>query len=119
MILAWVGGLSIFGNSILVAFGVLDWKLGGLYTIVGYALVGIWFIGMQLISKEQMFIVPGLVRFGLIAGGLMLFGFLAGPLLAGKLVIDFRPLVWIAYAAAGAGWIMFPIWCWRLATSIK
>ena len=119
MLIAWAGSLFIIGNSILVAFGRMDWKLGGMYTAVGYALIGIWFIGMLLISKEQPFLTPGLARFGLIAGVCLLFGFLAGPLLAEKLNIAFKPLVWIAYAATGVGWIMFPVWCWRLAGSLK
>jgi hypothetical protein len=119
MLIAWAGAIMIIGNSILVAFGRLDWKQGGLFTIVGYALIGIWFIGMLLITKEQAFLNPGLTKFGLIAGICMLFGFLAGPLLAEKLAIAFTPLVWIAYAGAGAGWIMFPLWCWRFAVGFR
>ena len=74
---------------------------------------------MLLISKEQPFLTPGLARLGLIAGVCLLFGFLAGPMLPGKLEIAFKPLMWIAYAATGAGWIMFPLWCWRLGVALK
>lgn len=119
MVIALAGGIFITGNSVLVAFGQIDWKLGGMYTVVGYALVGIWIIGMLLVSNEQPFLLPGLVRFGLIAGVVMLFGFLAGPLLAEKIEVALQPLVWIAYAGAGVGWIMFPLWCWRLASGLK
>ena len=49
----------------------------------------------------------------------MLLGFLAGPLLAGKLELEFKPLVWLAYAGMGVGWVLFPVWCWLLASRLK
>jgi len=74
---------------------------------------------MLLTAKGQPFLTSGLVTLGLIAGICLLFGFLAGPLMAKQITIGFQPLVWISYIAAGAGWIMFPIWCWRLAVHLK
>jgi hypothetical protein len=44
----------------------------------------------------------------------MLFGLLAGPILASGREFTQNPLVWIAYAGAAAGWLLFPLWCWRV-----
>jgi MFS family permease len=116
---ALVGGVLISGNSVLVAFGEMEWKTGGMYTAIGYALIGLWLVGMLLVLKDQAFLNSGLVTLGLVAGVCLLFGFLAGPLLAEKLTKVFTPVVWIAYVATGAGWILFPIWCWRLAVNLR
>ena len=119
LLAAWAGAAAVAANSVLVAFGQMHWMVGGMYTAVGYALIGIWLLGLLVTLRGEIFFNPGLVRLGLIAGAAMLFGFLSGPLLAGRLQLDIKPLAWIAYAAAGAGWVMFPIWCWRLAAKLK
>lgn len=119
LLIAWAGAALIAVNAVLVAFGLMDWMLGGMYTAVGYALVGVWLLGMLLVLRGSPLLDAGLMRLGLIGGTAMLFGFLAGPLLAGRLEIAVKPLVWAAYAAAGAGFIIFPIWCWRLAAKLK
>ncbi|HKJ26312.1 MAG TPA: hypothetical protein VJ965_01625 [Anaerolineales bacterium] len=119
LIAALLGVVLMAGNATLVAFGKMGWQLGGMYTAFGFALTGVWLIGMLLTAKGQPFLTSGLVTLGLIAGICLLFGFLAGPLMAKQITIGFQPLVWISYIAAGAGWIMFPIWCWRLAVHLK
>ena len=119
LLIAWAGAALIAVNAVLVAFGQMDWMLGGMYTAVGYALIGVWLLALLLILRDLPPMDLGLARLGLIAGTAMLFGFLAGPLLAGRLEMTLKPLAWIAYAAAGAGFILFPIWCWRLAAKLK
>ena len=119
LLIAWAGAALIAVNAVLVAFGQMDWMLGGMYTAFGYALIGIWLLTLLLILRDLPPMDPGLMRLGLVAGIAMLFGFLAGPLLAGRLEMALKPLAWIAYAAAGAGFVMFPIWCWRLAVRLK
>jgi hypothetical protein len=119
LLVAWAGAAAIAVNAVLVAFGQMDWMLGGMYTAIGYALIGIWLLGLLLTLRGDLFFDLGLVRLGLIAGAAMLFGFLAGPLLAGRLEMAFQPLAWIAYIGAGAGWILFPVWCWQLAARLK
>jgi hypothetical protein len=119
LLFAMAGVAAIAGNSVVVAFGRMDWKIGGMYTGIGYGLIGVWLAGMLLALKASSFPAPGLVTFGLILGFCMLLGFLAGPLLAGKLELEFKPLVWLAYAGMGGGWVLFPVWCWLLASRLK
>lgn len=119
LLIAWAGAALIAVNAVLVAFGQMDWMLGGMYTAYGYALIGAWLLGILLTLREQPPMDQRLVRLGLIGGTAMLFGFLAGPLLAGRLEMTFKPLAWVAYAAAGVGFVIFPIWCWRLAAKLK
>jgi|GEM_PF-5418651 len=41
-----------------------------------------------------------------------LYGLAAGPLLASGTSLTADPLVWVAYVGAGAGWLLYPVWCW-------
>lgn len=118
-LIAWAGTAAIAINAVMVAFGGLGWKEGGMYTAVGFALVGIWLIALLFTIPPQPFLTDGLVRLGIIAGVAMLFGFLAGPLMAERLDLAVKPIVWLAYVGAGAGWLMFPVWCWMLSKSLK
>ena len=117
-IVAWAGTAAIAINSMLVAFGGMGWKEGGMYTAIGFALIGIWLIMTLLTIPSQLFLTTSLVRLGLIAGVAMLFGFIAGPLLGEKLVLSVKPIIWLAYIGAGAGWLMLPVWCWMLSKSL-
>ena len=117
-LIAWAGTAAIAINSVLVAFGGMGWKDGGMYTAIGFALIGLWLIAMILTIQPQPFLTVTLVRLGLIAGIAMLFGFLAGPLLAERLDLALKPIGWLAYIGAGGGWLMFPIWCWLLSRSL-
>lgn len=118
-LVAWAGTAAIAINSVYVAFGRMGWKDGGMYTAIGFALIGIWLIGMLQTIPPQPFLTDTLVRLGNIAGIAMLFGFLAGPLLAERLDLAVKPIVWLAYVGAGAGWLMFPVWCWMLSKNFK
>lgn len=119
LVAALLGTVLMAGNATLVGFGKMNWQIGGMYTAIGFALTGVWLFSMLLVAKGQPFLTSGLVTFGMVTGVCLLFGFLAGPLMASKITLGFQPLVWISYIAAGAGWLMFPIWCWRLAAYLK
>jgi len=115
---AWLGTLAIAGNSIMVAFGRLDWKTGGMYTAFGLAFQGIWLIGLSYAAAEQGFPGEGLVKFARVTGIAMLAGFAAGPLLAYGERFFGNPLVWVAFAGAAIGWVLYPVWCWMLGRQL-
>jgi hypothetical protein len=112
LLAAWGGSAAIIVNSVLVAFDQMHWMTGGMYTAIGYGLLGIWLLGLIRLTGPLSILSPGLIRLGTIAAVAMLFGLLAGPLLAARVSLENNSLVWGAYIGAAAGWLLFPVWCW-------
>jgi hypothetical protein len=119
LLFCWAGAALIIGNSVLVAFGRMDWKEGGMYTGIGYGLIGVWLLVTLLFSSLAREFPTALWWSGLAIGIALVFGLAAGPLLTGTLSIKIQPLVWVAYAMTVLGWIGFPIWCWTLFRRLR
>jgi hypothetical protein len=119
LLFCWAGAALLIGNSVLVAFGRMDWKEGGMYTGIGYGLIGGWLLLTLLFSGLAREFPPAPWRSGLAIGIALVFGLAAGPLLAGRLSIKIQPLVWVAYVMTGLGWVGFPIWCWMLSRTLR
>jgi hypothetical protein len=51
LVFAWIGVTLVIGNSVLVALGRMEWREGGMYTGLGYGLIGIWLL-ITLISSS-------------------------------------------------------------------
>jgi hypothetical protein len=118
LLAAWIGSAAIIINSVLVAFGQMHWMTGGMYTAIGYGLIGIWLLAFHRLVGTQAFLTLGVVRVGTIAAVAMLFGLLAGPLLASGVNLANNPMVSIAYLGAATGWLLYPVWCWLVGRSI-
>jgi len=112
LLAAWAGSAAIITNSILVAMGRMHWMTGGMYTAIGYGLLGIWLLALLRLIGPQPFLTPGLVRLGTVTGIVMLFGLLAGLLLPSGVNFNNNPLVWIAFVGVAAGLLLYPLWCW-------
>jgi hypothetical protein len=112
LLAAWVGSAAIIINSVLVAFGQMHWMTGGMYTAIGYGLIGIWLLALHRQFGQQEFLPSGILKLGTIAAVAMLFGLLAGPLLASGVNFAKNPVVGVAYIGAAAGWLLYPVWCW-------
>lgn len=112
LLAAWIGSAAIIINSLLVAFGRMHWMTGGMYTAIGYGLIGIWLLALHRQLGLQEFLPSGIRKLGAIAAVAMLFGLLAGPLLASDVNLATNPVVGIAFLGAAAGWLLYPVWCW-------
>jgi len=112
LLAGWIGSAAIVVNSLLVAFRQMHWMTGGMYTAIGCGLLGVWLLGLLRLIGSQPFLTPGLARLDILAAIAMLFGLLAGPLLASGTSLTANPLVWVTYAGAGVGWLLYPVWCW-------
>lgn len=115
---AWIGSLAIIINSVLVAFGYMHWMTGGMYTAIGYGLIGIWLLALHRQFGLQESLPSGILKLGVIAAIAMLFGLLAGPLLASGVNLATNPVTGIAYLGAAVGWLLYPVWCWLVGRSI-
>lgn len=110
---AWAGALSATLGSALIIRGVTGWYLAGLYTMFGYALVGVWLWRLSRVALQSAAWPRGLVRLGLLAAGCMALGFLTGPgLLRG--VDDPGAAAWYVNLGlmGSLGWmLLYPCWC--------
>jgi len=113
-ILALIGMVVAIIGSVLVIFKFTDWILAGLYTATGYALIGLWVIGLNYAARQSDFLPQGLSMFGLVLGAMMLFGFAAVPgLLKGIDSLEgMHPVINVLWQAASLGWLfLYPMWC--------
>jgi len=109
-----VGNAAIIINSVLVAFGRMHWLTGGMYTAIGYGLIGIWLLILLRLIDPQPFLTPGLIRLGAMTGLALLFCLPAAPLMGLGGNLEVNPLIITVFAGAAIGWLCFPLWCWQL-----
>ena len=114
LLAAWAGVAALFVNSILVAFGQMHWMTGGMYSGIGYGLLGVWLLALSLKVLPGLFEKPLLARLGVITAAAMLCGLLAGPFMGLRVNFNQNLLVAIAYSGAALGFLLFPIWTWLL-----
>jgi len=117
LILALIGALVAIVGSVLVIFKFTDWVLAGLYTATGYAMIGLWVIGLNYAARQGSFLPGGMSTFGLVLGVVMLLGFAAVPdLIKGTDSLEaMSPVVNGLWQTASLGWLfLYPIWCFRL-----
>ncbi|MCC7359836.1 MAG: hypothetical protein IT317_10185 [Anaerolineales bacterium] len=108
---ALAGAVVAVIGSYLVMSAVTGWYLAGLYTSLGYALIGLWLWHASGALRAGW--PRGLARLGRFTGGFMALGVLAVPgLLAGIDSPGTAP--WWAHAGfvGGPGWVLaYPIFC--------
>jgi hypothetical protein len=109
---AFVGALVAFIGSAFVIFDITGYFLAGLMNFFGYALVGLWLLGLNYSAQRRNRWRRRLVQFGLVSGACMAVGLLTGPGIVGR--IDNPELApWFVYVApvASLGWLLlYPIW---------
>ena len=76
---ALVGALVASIGSALVIFDITGYFLAGLMNFFGYALVGLWLLGLNYSAQRRNGWPRRLVRFGLVSGASMAVGLLTGP----------------------------------------
>ena len=114
LVVVFVGTAAIIINSVLVAFGRMHWLTGGIYTAIGYGLIGIWLLVLLRMSAPQPFLTPGMIRLGTVTALALLFCLPAAPLMGMGEKVEMNVLVILVFFGAGTGWLLFPIWCWQL-----
>jgi len=114
LLVVFVGTVAIIINSVLVAFGCMHWLTGGMYTAIGYGLIGTWLLIILRVITPQPFLTPGLIRLGTVTALALLFCLPAAPLMGMGENLKINPLIIIVFFGAGTGWLLFPFWCWQL-----
>jgi hypothetical protein len=110
--LAVIGAIFTIVGSILVIYGFTDFVLAGLYSGVGYALIGLWLVAFCYALLPGGVLPHRLLIFGFISGAFMVIGLFGIPgILAG--IDSMESMPWYLYIAF-VGWlgiyILYPIW---------
>lgn len=117
LIAAIFGALFALVGSYLVMSGRTGFFLAGMYTMIGYALIGFWLIA---ILRGGILPQP-LVPFGLIAGAVMGLGLAAVPSTFMR-IDSFGTAAWHTWIGQMGffGWaVLYPIWCLRVWTLLR
>jgi hypothetical protein len=112
--LALVGACLVPIGSALVIFNITGWFLAGLFTTFGYALIGLWLVGLNYSALNWPAFPRTLAQYGLLTGWIMAIGILAAPgILAHIDVMQAASwFVLIALFVGGFGWnVLYTIWC--------
>lgn len=113
-------GLGLMGaclvpiGSALVILNITGWLLAGLVTTFGYALIGLWLVGLNYSALNWSAFPRNLAQYGLITGWIMAIGLFAVPgILTG--IDAMETASWftrIALFVGGLGWnVLYTIWC--------
>jgi hypothetical protein len=105
--------LAPLGSSFAI-FDVTGWVLAGLVTTFGYALIGLWLLGLNYSALHWLALPQRLAQFGMVAGGIATIGILAGPGIIAR-TDAMESAQWFVLAGlyvGGLGWnILYTIWC--------
>lgn len=108
--------LAPIGSGMAI-FDVTGWFLAGLVTTFGYALIGLWLLGLNYSARGWPAFPRRLALFGMVAGGIAAIGVLAGlGIVTGTDTTDSAPwFISTALYLGGLGWnILYTIWCFWL-----
>jgi hypothetical protein len=112
LVVVILGALIATLGSVLVMSGRTGFFLAGMYTMTGYALIGLWLLAVNRGGA----LPQALVLFGLIAGAVMVLGLAAIPSIFMR-IDSFGTAAWHTWVGQMGfiGWaILYPIWCLRL-----
>ena len=113
LIAVWVGALIAGIGSALIILDFTGWYLAGLYTMFGYALVGVWLLSLNYAALRSFWRPRRLAQLGLLTAVCMAIGFLAGPGILGSVDnMDAAPWFVNLGLLGSLGWMfLYPFWC--------
>lgn len=120
LVAAIVGAVVVALGSVLVITRLTGYVLAGLYTTVGFALVGLWLLLLGASAQRAKWLPRAWALFGLVSGGLMLFGLFAMPGILTKTdSMDALPWYLALSQVSYLGTLLYIVWCfgvWRSLT---
>lgn len=114
LIIAILGTVLAVVGSYLAISGVKGWYMSGLYTALGYAMIGLWLLGLTYRAMQDHSLPQGLAIFGFITAVILALGLVAIPgIFRG---IDYNTYDLTVFNAvwwtSSLGYLtIYPIWC--------
>jgi len=117
---ALAGALVAFIGSAFIIFDITGWFLAGLMNFFGFALFGLWLLGLNYLARRMDRWPRRLVQLGLVSGASMAIGLLTGPGIFGRVDNpELAPWFWYDAPVASLGWLLlYPIWSFWLGRLI-
>jgi hypothetical protein len=115
LVLALVGSVVVVVGSALVLSGRTGWFRAGFYTMAGFAAIGLWLVGQNIVAQRSHEWPQGLVIAGIATGAIMALGLVAIPAIFSS-IDSWESSPWaikyLGMAASSLGWlVLYPIWC--------
>ena len=113
-IFALIGALVVVIGSVLVIYEITGWYLAGLFTSVGYALIGLWVAALNYSVRQLNLWSQRLVKFGLISGLIMALGLLAIPAIINRIdAWEMGPwyVNYVGLLGSLGELLLYPLWC--------
>lgn len=79
LVLALAGAVVVPVGSALVVSGRMGWYRAGFFSMAGFAAIGLWLVGQNLLALPGEDWPRGLIIAGLVVGGLVILGLSAIP----------------------------------------
>jgi hypothetical protein len=121
LILALAGAVIAPVGSAMVIARRMGWFEGGLYTVAGFGMIGLWLVGLNLSARQGSIWPRSLSISGIVIGAITALGLLAiVGILRGTVAGQFAPwyVSYVAVAGSSLGWfVLYPIWCIWLGRS--
>ena len=114
LIFSSLGAVSAVIGSILVIYEITGWYLAGLYTSMGYALIGVWLLAFNHRARQVQDWPQGLIRLGLIAAIIMMLGLLMLPAIVNRIdAWELGPwyVNYIGQLGSFGYFLLYPLWC--------
>jgi len=117
---AWIGVLVVLLGSVLVIFHITGWVLAGFYSVTGFAILGLWLIGLNFVALRSGLLPRRLAIYGIICGLIMQLGYAAVPGICARIdSYDGLPaFLNVLWQVAGLGSFLFMFWCLGLYRSL-
>ncbi len=113
-LVAIIGAIFVVLGSIFIIYGYTGYFLSGLYSALGYALIGLWLLGFSFSIRHSNSFPKGIIKFGIVTGIFMAIGLVSIPGIVNG-IDSWESAPWyVIYIGLGGslGWIiLYPIWC--------
>ena len=120
-ILSVFGALAVALGSVLVILDITGWYLAGLFTSMGYALIGLWLLALNYLIRQIYPWPHRLVNWGLISGAIMALGLLTIPAIISRIdAWELGPwyVNYIGQLGSIGYLLLYPLWCILVGRSL-
>ena len=114
LVVSLFGAVLVLVGMTLSISGAKGWFLSGLYMAAGYAMLGLWLLGLNYSALQDNSLSHSLVIFGLVSGVILALGLVTIPgIFRGLDTKEYELTVFNAiWWVSSLGYlVLYPIWC--------